>query len=989
MKLLLEQLPHQQNALKSILTSFSGLEKIQNKAFKNSEFSNPLIKNRYLNSNNIDVKMETGTGKTYVYSRLMYELHEKFEIFKFIVVVPSPAIKEGSKNFLNSSYAKRHFQQFYGNIDVEVNMINAGDFNTKSGRRNFPPKLNNFIESSKLNTNQIQVLLINSSMLNSKNMTRNDYDQTLLSDYSSPIEALKATRPIVIIDEPHRFPRDKKNYQAIEKLEPQMIVRFGATFPEVKKGVGKNATYIKDYYRNKPQFELNAVDSFNQGLVKGIDIYYPKLTPEQAKNRYTIDSVKPKEIVLKKGEKKWTLGIDENFANIDSLFEGDLSYSGAKTLSNDLEISKGMDLLPGTFTTSYQELIINDAINQHFEHEINNFMRDNLKENFQPKVKTLSLFFIDSIRSYRNKEGWLKETFERLLKVKLRKLIKEFEFKKLPREIEYLDFLRATYDSLNSENQMVHAGYFGEDRGSGEEAVQAEVNDILKNKEKMLSFKDSNGNWITRRFLFSKWTLREGWDNPNVFVIAKLRTSGSENSKIQEVGRGLRLPVDETGHRLTQDEFPSRLSFLIGYDEKDFAEKLIGQINSDVDVKLDEEKLTDEMINKIVEFRQQTQPDFNDEALLEHLDEQNLINRKNEFKNDVEIEGIKKSGFEWLLELYPEVKASKLKEDKVRDMKKNPPSLKVKLNKENWNKLKFLWENLSKRYMLEFKKMDEDELYFFIESLLDDDRLFVKQQPERIHQSLESDDEGKQVIKESISEYNSRNEYIYMNYGKFLKQLVLKTNIPISIMHKNLLSVLKDKYNNDERFLSELSLNNIIREFNKRFEEKYSQSYEYKKLDFSATTTIYDSEISEFKDWVDANYLGTNVENNIQTEKRFLYERPPVRYDSVTPELELLKRNYDKNVTVFGNLPKKAIQVPKYTGGTTTPDFVYMIETDEQDAKYLIVETKAENMRLGDKSIGEIQKNFFNTLDNLNIKYQLATSAQDVYNEIKKLDDSK
>ncbi|MCH4352265.1 type III restriction-modification system endonuclease [Staphylococcus haemolyticus] len=989
MKLLLEQLPHQQNALKSILTSFSGLEKIQNKAFKNSEFSNPLIKNRYLNSNNIDVKMETGTGKTYVYSRLMYELHEKFEIFKFIVVVPSPAIKEGSKNFLNSSYAKRHFQQFYGNIDVEVNMINAGDFNTKSGRRNFPPKLNNFIESSKLNTNQIQVLLINSSMLNSKNMTRNDYDQTLLSDYSSPIEALKATRPIVIIDEPHRFPRDKKNYQAIEKLEPQLIVRFGATFPEVKKGVGKNATYIKDYYRNKPQFELNAVDSFNQGLVKGIDIYYPKLTPEQAKNRYTIDSVKPKEIVLKKGEKKWTLGIDENFANIDSLFEGDLSYSGAKTLSNDLEISKGMDLLPGTFTTSYQELIINDAINQHFEHEINNFMRDNLKENFQPKVKTLSLFFIDSIRSYRNKEGWLKETFERLLKVKLRKLIKEFEFKKLPREIEYLDFLRATYDSLNSENQMVHAGYFGEDRGSGEEAVQAEVNDILKNKEKMLSFKNSNGNWITRRFLFSKWTLREGWDNPNVFVIAKLRTSGSENSKIQEVGRGLRLPVDETGHRLTQDEFPSRLSFLIGYDEKDFAEKLIGQINSDVDVKLDEEKLTDEMINKIVEFRQQTQPDFNDEALLEHLDEQNLINRKNEFKNDVEIEGIKKSGFEWLLELYPEVKASKLKEDKVRDMKKNPPSLKVKLNKENWNKLKFLWENLSKRYMLEFKKMDEDELYFFIESLLDDDRLFVKQQPERIHQSLESDDEGKQVIKESISEYNSRNEYIYMNYGKFLKQLVLKTNIPISIMHKNLLSVLKDKYNNDERFLSELSLNNIIREFNKRFEEKYSQSYEYKKLDFSATTTIYDSEISEFKDWVDANYLGTNVENNIQTEKRFLYERPPVRYDSVTPELELLKRNYDKNVTVFGNLPKKAIQVPKYTGGTTTPDFVYMIETDEQDAKYLIVETKAENMRLGDKSIGEIQKNFFNTLDNLNIKYQLATSAQDVYNEIKKLDDSK
>ncbi|WP_238102146.1 VRR-NUC domain-containing protein [Staphylococcus massiliensis] len=285
--------------------------------------------------------------------------------------------------------------------------------------------------------------------------------------------------------------------------------------------------------------------------------------------------------------------------------------------------------------------------------------------------------------------------------------------------------------------------------------------------------------------------------------------------------------------------------------------------------------------------------------------------------------------------------------------------------------------------------MSEDDLYFFIERLLNDDDLFVKQQPERIHQSLEKDDEGNQVIKESISEYNYRSEYIYMNYGKFLKQLVLKTNVPISIMHKNLLFVLKDKFNNDKRYLSELSLNNIVRKFNKRFEETYGQSYEYKKLDFSASTTIYDSDLSEFKGSVDANYLGTNVESNIQTEERFLYERPPVRFDSIKPELELLKRNYDKKVTVFGNLPKKAIQVPKYTGGTTTPDFVYMIEDDEQNATYLIVETKAENMRLGDKSIGEMQKNFFDKLDDLNIKYQLATSAQDVYNAINKLDNTK
>src|SRR5699024_7998031 len=183
----------------------------------------------------------------------------------------------------------------------------------------------------------------------------------------------------------------------------------------------------------------------------------------------------------------------------------------------------------------------------------------------QPKVKTLSLFFIDSIKSYRDEKGWLKDLFEKLLRRKLKSLIREYRLKKLPREQEYLSFLQATLAELT---ENVHAGYFGEDRGSGDEAIQAEVDDILKNKEKLLSFKDDKGKWQTRRFLFSKWTLREGWDNPNVFVIAKLRTSGSENSKIQEVGRGLRLPVDENGHRLLQDELPSRLRFLIGYDEK-------------------------------------------------------------------------------------------------------------------------------------------------------------------------------------------------------------------------------------------------------------------------------------------------------------------------------------------------------------------------------------------------------------------------------------
>ena len=124
--------------------------------------------------------------------------------FKFILVVPSPAIKE-SKEFLTNLSTKRHFQETYGNVEIEINIINKGDFNTRSGRKIFPPHLSNFIESSNLNANQIQVLLINAGMLNSSNMTKVDYDQTLLSNYSNPIEALKATKSVVIIDEPIGF----------------------------------------------------------------------------------------------------------------------------------------------------------------------------------------------------------------------------------------------------------------------------------------------------------------------------------------------------------------------------------------------------------------------------------------------------------------------------------------------------------------------------------------------------------------------------------------------------------------------------------------------------------------------------------------------------------------------------------------------------------------------------------------------------------------
>lgn len=230
MKIQLETLPHQTAALKAIDQAFPGMDNYTNDPDANYIYANPLVKYRYQERANIDVKMETGTGKTFVYTRLMYELHQKYGLFKFVIAVPSPSIKEGTKSFITSDYAKQYFSQFFENTQVQLNVINAGDFKAKSGRRNFPAQLMEFVESTRQNANQIQVLLINAGMLHSKSMHRDDYDQTLLGGETSPVKAIAATRPIVIIDEPHRFPRGKKFYADIEEFKTAADLSFWGHF---------------------------------------------------------------------------------------------------------------------------------------------------------------------------------------------------------------------------------------------------------------------------------------------------------------------------------------------------------------------------------------------------------------------------------------------------------------------------------------------------------------------------------------------------------------------------------------------------------------------------------------------------------------------------------------------------------------------------------------------------------------------------------------
>ena len=972
MKIALEQLPHQQEALKAIHQGFRGIDEFTDDPDKDYVYANPLINCRGEDDANIDIKMETGTGKTYVGVRAIYDLHQKYGLFKFIIVVPGPAIKMGWKNFIESDYARQHFAEFYENTRINLSVINNGDFNSKKGL--LPSHLVEFVEGSRLNSSTIEVMLINAGMLTSDNMKgiitrgkdagKERFNQALLSGFTKPYEAISATRPIVIIDEPHRFNRENGQYKAIMDLHPQMIIRLGATFPNKQEGSGRNKVEVTDYYREKPQHNLNAVDAFNKGLVKGIDIYYPTVPEDQARDRYKVQKVNIKTLSLKKGTETFKFGVGDILP-----FEGDIHYEGGGLLSSGLEVSEGMELLSATMQNSYQELIIRNAIDKHFEAEIANFMRDS---QYQARIKTLSLFFIDSIKSYREQDGWLKKKFEEHLQAKLINLIKTYKLKKRPREKEYLSYLEATLTNLKDN---VHAGYFSEDNGTGDEAIQAEVEDILRNKEKLLSFKDTHGNWETRRFLFSKWTLREGWDNPNVFVIAKLRSSGSENSKIQEVGRGLRLPVDENGHRVLQTEWESRLRYLISYDEQGFAKKLVAEVNKDAKLLIEGTHLSRAIIDEILKHDSA----LTEEALLEKLDDANVINRKNDFKEN---------GLEKLLELYPFLgEQNRVRKDVITE-NKTKNTQRIKLNKENWRKMQSLWQKFSNRYMLEFDDAGSEALQLIVESALSQRDNYMKQRAGIMHNQLAVDDKGSNMlIKDQQSELSGAEPLPGMSYGEFLARLARETRIQPSLLHKSLYPMLKDTLNGETDYMNILTLDSLAKDIRRRFDARFAQSYHYHPLDFQASTSIYDAEANDFKDDILASLIGVKEEHNVVADNRQLYEIPPLRYDSEKPEKELLKYGYDQKVVAFGKLPKRAIQVPKYTGGSTTPDFIFMVEKEDDMHVYLLVETKAEGagMRLSDEQIIKIQEKFFGQLEEFGVEYQVATSAQEVYNKLLKV----
>jgi type III restriction enzyme len=361
---------------------------------------------------NLDIKMETGTGKTYVYTHIIYELHKRYGVNKFVVAVPTLPIKAGAKQFMGDPYVQRHFKETRGyNANIELCELKA--MTIKKGKRYFPSVVRNFVEGSNQNTNKIYVLLVNMSLLTSgKLLSRDDYDFGVQGFYR-PFNAIRATKSFVIIDEPHRFQRDQQAYKKIvEELAPQCIIRLGATFPQITTGRGKNRITQTDYLNLL--YDLNACQAFSQNLIKGVaKEHFEPLSSANEKVKITAiegkNSVSVKHISATAASRSFRLEKGDSFSVVSEELSG-LTILGIGTgfiqLSNGQEKKTGEEFTVDIYSASYQEQMLRLALQRHFETERKNFDRS-------IKIKTLALFFIDYIDSYRG--GWLKEMFERLL----------------------------------------------------------------------------------------------------------------------------------------------------------------------------------------------------------------------------------------------------------------------------------------------------------------------------------------------------------------------------------------------------------------------------------------------------------------------------------------------------------------------------------------------------------------------------------------------
>ena len=898
---------YQEDCVNNIIDLFGSLREKQN-------FTDVLTahnkKNKYnfpvSNTKNIDIMMETGTGKTFTFIKTIFELNKNFGYKKFIVLIPTVPIREGTKTNLEDT--KDYFKSYYANEnekEIETFVYESGNL---SAVKQF------------IGTSHLSVLVMTPSSFNSKDnilnrpLEREINTPELFVDNQEPpksyLECLKRLHPIVIMDEPHRFEGNafKTYFEGFDNY----YLRYGATFPKKRDSLSlSNVAYV-----------LDSISSFRQNLVKKIVVY----TQDVVENTDTLFGIENKKALVS----TLTNGmITRREVGIGAVFNG----KSIKKINKDTIVLADDTIEKVDYSLSDESLraMIKETIQIHFDKE---------KVLFEKGIKAITLFFMEADTSlFRGDNPKVKNIFEEEYKKQYDEVLKN-----LDQESGYWKFLQQDLDSDN--RLQVHKGYFSGDKGNADEKIKAGVDEILKDKKKLLSFESPS------RFIFSIWALQEGWDNPNVFTICKLSNQGSEISKMQQIGRGLRICVNQNLQRYTlknlnddQEEFwkVNNLDVVVSSKEQGFVEAIQNEILSNSFLISD--TFTEQELIKTLKEKS----GFDDDTIIKLVDD--VLKDKKMIVRKAIVDGQKI--YEKSAEFAAILKEQNLPEEQVKaieslfatDAKQyvqngNKPLIKKKVFIKDAHLQEFtnLWNTINKNafYVLETLTNEQEKqliqnIKTQIEAVNIEEILL-----QTIRAELNVNKIGEQgAITEKLTDtvsYKSKVDYL-----ELVRTLSNKTKTPISFVVK-IFNALSEDFktkmlcNNPEQAQREIA--EII---NKNLVAMLKANIKYDGINGTGLPNVFKTENG--KSYLDTGSVGKfqkEIAGNFNLKTKWVFEEV-IEYDSDF-ELEIVEQDPDiDSIEIFGKLPRLKIKTPL---GDYNPDFCYAIKGTEGNKVFLVVEAK-------------------------------------------------
>nr|WP_207613871.1 type III restriction-modification system endonuclease [Helicobacter pylori] len=875
---------------------------------------------------NCDILMETGTGKTFCFLECVYALHKNYHLSKFIVLVPSNAIKLGvlksveiTREFFKSEYSNTHLESYE---DVErfilesnhkccVFVMTFSAFNKKDN-------------------------IINQSCLENTN---------LFNGAKSYMQALASIRPIVILDEPHRFLGDKtKKY--LEQLNALITLRFGATF--------------KDDYHNLI-YALDSKKAFDNGLVKSISVasvgesneYFLELKEANKKQNeatinYTNLENKTQSVKVKTHDNLGAL------THISALED----YIVENITKNEVRFLNGVNLLLDQkepfsyFVEGEQGVMLKEAIKSHFERE---------EGLFKKGIKALCMVFISGVNSYLSENeqpAKLALLFEKLYQQELEEVLKK------PLDENYRAYLERTKDAI----QKVHGGYFAKSKKEGDETKTIEL--ILKEKEKLLSF-DSD-----LRFIFSQWALQEGWDNPNVMTICKLAPSHSNITKLQQIGRGLRLAVNDKGERITKEhadfDFVNELVVIVPQVEGDF----VGAIQQEIsEHSLIKQSFSGGELEKSGMVKKGYYGALFDKleglGFGEITDDGNfkLTLSQNEFlEKEKELENLKNETYLMDFEKLKDFLKDRLMGHSRVKNKNERKTEKIKINQENFKKFEALWESLNHQARITYAIDSEsliDEIVKKINSSFEvSSKVVVLTKYKKVEtmgnntttEIFEPKSACSWSLHEFISTLSNKVKLSFKSVAKVLEK-----------MDANKFDEIKKNEQEGLKRLEDLFLEIIYQ----NIKDKISYQMRETTIKNRKNDAFYD-EKGEIREFLNGSLGADKYEiKNSSAQEKCLYEN----FMQVDSEIEkdTIEESNDTKIIVFGKLPR--VKIPIGLNQTYSPDFGYVVENNDKKV-LLVVETKGvdkkSELRPEEERKISTAKKFFEALkkQGVNIEYK-------------------